>query len=161
MQTPHRHLIPSLAATLLALSGLVQACAKPEPITQEQFSTLRWLDGRWFGSGGAYPAFYEEYQVIDDSTIVQRNFPDSTFTNASDSAFIELRGGAGQKGDPGTIQYRIAHVRGDTVRFEPAREGRSGFTWIRLSDSAWRAVLDGSPNPTVYEMRRISPPPAP
>jgi hypothetical protein len=155
MRTLSRYLVLSLA--VVGLSGLVQACARPEPeaVTLDAFKSMRWLDGRWVGSGGAYAAFYEEYRITDDSSIVRLAFADSTFATPSDTALIEWRAGSASSGDVGVRKYSLVSIHGDTVRFAPATEGRSGFTWIRLSDSTWRAVLDATPANIVYEMRRI------
>lgn len=37
--------------------------------------------------------FYEQYRVVNDSTIMMTGYPDSTFAEISDSARITLRGG--------------------------------------------------------------------
>lgn len=157
--------MPSFRATQLALLALCVAGATATPasaqtspapsITRAQFTSLRWLEGRWLGSGGAYAAFYEEYRFLNDSTIEQREFPDSTFASPSGVSTIEWRNGAVQKLRRGTAQSRLSRVAGDTARFDAMIAGRGGFTWIRLSATSWRAILDGASAPTVYNMRRF------
>jgi len=120
--------------------------------TVAQFKSLAWLGGQWRGSGGSYPNFFEDYRVVDDSTIRMRTLKDSTFAVASDSSLITPRNGRIQNG--GSV---VTRIRGDTVRFEPAPGQRgNGYTWIRQSANAWTAVLDapGGAN-VVYQMRRV------
>ena len=65
----------------------------PAVVSLDQFRQLDWIVGSWQGSGGAYPAFFEEYRIVDDSTIQMRALSDSTFSVATDSSWIEFRNG--------------------------------------------------------------------
>lgn len=146
----------ALAATFRAEAQVAQ----PATVTAPQFASLRWLIGAWRGSGGQYPAFYEEYGWLNDSTIWQRSFPDSTFTKASDSSTVEIRAGRVTMSSGGRVQYDAIQLRGDTLRF--ARRGATvgGFAWLRESATLWIAVLDpprGSTTPTIYRMARVRP----
>jgi len=127
------------------------AQSAPPTFTVAQFKSLSWLAGDWRGSGGAYPSFFEDYRVVNDSTMRMRSIKDSTFAVANDSSLLTLRDGRIQKGNS-----VVTRLHGDTLRWEPVPGRRGGgFTWIRQSANAWTAVLDG-PNGTnvVYEMRR-------
>lgn len=120
-------------------------------VTLAQIKSLSWLSGEWRGSGGAHPSFFEDYRMVDDSTMRMRSLEDSTFAVANDSSLITSRNGRIQKGNS-----VVTHIRGDTVRFEPAPGRRgNGFTWIRQSANSWTAVLD-VPNgaSVVYQMPR-------
>lgn len=142
-----------------ALAGL--ACpgggaGQAPRVTLEQFKQLRWLSGSWRGSGGAYPSFFEEYGVIDDSTIQMRALADSTFRVATDSSRIEWRNGVVSK--RGGSSYVAVELTASSVRF--AREGASGggFTWTSNSADQWTATLHPSTpqgSETVYVMRRV------
>jgi hypothetical protein len=148
-----------LALLVAGHSLHAQATPAQSSISLKSFSSLRWLAGRWVGSGGGFAAFYEEYRLLNDSTIEQRTFPDSTFGTPDGTSTIEWRAGAAQKLRRGRADTQIARIVGDTSRFEPARTGVGGFTWIRISDREWRAVLDGPSGrpPTIYQMRRFAP----
>jgi hypothetical protein len=124
---------------------------------QGALASLRCLDGRWRGSGGGYAAFFEEYRFVDDSTLEQRTFADSTFTVTSDSSVIEARGGQVTKRRGNALQHVLVRVTGDTLRFERPAGSHTGFTWVRQSADAWRAYLDGRAGaaPTVYVLRRL------
>lgn len=151
-----RLLVAVLAAALPCLG--TRAAAQPAasaPISREAFASLRWLQGRWVGSGGGFAAFFEEYAVLNDSTIEQREFPDSTFTRPSGTSTIEWRGGTVLKRRGDRVQSALVRVSGDTARFESVAAGRGGFTWIRLSATRWRAILDGRGAPTVYVLERF------
>ena len=138
-------------------AGMLAAQRQAAPATPAQFRELHWLAGRWRGSGGAYPAFYEEYRVINDSTLLMRSFADSTFRAATDSSWIELR-----KGSVATRSDRAASVAIElsTGRVRFAREGsaRGGYTWSRVSPDEWTATLHAATPggaETVYVMRRV------
>jgi len=144
----------SACCVVLPTTSRAQGSAAPR-ITGEQFNRLRWLEGRWLGSGGGFTAFYEEYRWLNDSTIEQREFPDSTFAQPGGVSVMEWRGGVVLKSRRGTVESHIARVAGDTVRFERAQAGRAGFTWVRVNNDEWRALLEGRNGPIVYVLRRI------
>ena len=140
-------------------AGTLAAQRRAAPATPAQFRELRWLSGKWRGSGGAYPAFFEEYRVVNDSTILMRSFADSTFRGATDSSWIELRQGIVATRSDRAPSVAI-ELSADRVRF--AREGsdRGGFTWTRVSADQWTATLHAvTPGgaETVYVMRRAAP----
>ena len=127
-------------------------------VSLEEFRQLQWIAGSWRGSGGAYPAFFEEYRVIDDSTIQMRAFSDSTFSVATDSSWIELRSGAVQS--RGVDRTYIGVGFGpDSVRFAQPGVAMGGHTFTRTSADEWTATLHPSRadrQPTVYVMRRVT-----
>ena len=148
-------------AVIVALTGLTaarpiqgQASAAPTTVSRDAFRSLAWLNGKWKGSGGGYAAFYEEYRVVNDSTIEQYEHPDSTFSSTRPRSRITWRNGSAAKGSSERIDARIVRIAGDTVRFESTRSGGGGFTWIRLSRDEWRAILDGRTAPVIYTLRR-------
>jgi hypothetical protein len=146
----------SLVALVAPRSAPGQATPAPT-ITREAFASLRWLEGRWVGSGGGYTAFYEEYRFLNDSTIEQVEFgSDSTFRTAGGRSPIEWRAGVVQKSRNGQAQSRLARVTGDTAVFENVRTGQRAFIWYRVSANEWRAVLGRPESPTIYTLRRVA-----
>jgi hypothetical protein len=151
----------------IMLTITVAACSSPEvkqeevpspvTVTLDEFRQLQWIAGSWRGSGGAYPAFFEEYRVVDDSTIQMRAFSDSTFSVVSDSSWIELR--SGQVRSRGGDRQNVAiALSSDSVRFARPGIAHGGHTFTRSSADEWTATLHpGSPEgqPTVYVMRRV------
>ena len=135
--------------------------ADPAPsaatVTLDQFKQLQWIAGTWLGSGGSYPAFYEEYRLVDDSTIQMRAFSDSTFGTTTDSSWIELRNGTvGKRG--GGRSYIVIALTPDSVRFAQPGVVTGGHTFTRMSADEWRATLHPSSpggQATVYTMRRL------
>ena len=131
----------------------------PPRVTLVRFQQLRWLSGAWRGSGGAYPAFFEEYRVLNDSTIVMRSFPDSTFTRASDSSSIEWRNGVVYNRSARSASIAI-ELSGTSVHFVREGAARGGFTFNRQSADQWTATLHASTpggSETLYVMRRMRP----
>lgn len=134
--------------------GLVPAAVTA---SLDEFRQLQWIAGRWLGSGGAYPAFYEEYRVVDDSTIQMRAFSDSTFSTATDSSWIELRNRGIRSRREGRESIVVA-LSADSIRFAPPAATAGGHTFTRVSADEWRATLHPQRpggQPTVYIMRRM------
>lgn len=149
---------------LLCACGLALACrpaqdAPPRavPVSRAQFADLQWITGTWRGSGGAYAAFFEEYRVIDDSTLGMRAFADSTLRVVTDSSTIALRNGMVQSGG-GTSSYVAVELAPGSIRFIRPGGTSGGHTFTRVSADEWTATLHpASPDgqPTVYTMRRV------
>lgn len=155
-------LIPAMkyrfaALLLVALAQSVNAQTTSPPVTRTEFRQLSWLVGTWRGSGGAYAAFFEEYRLVNDSTIRMRAFKDSTLRVATDSSFIELRNGALKQ--RGSSAYRAPEFSPTSVHFVKEGATSGGFTFTKKTADLWTATLHpGSPQgkATVYEMRRIA-----
>jgi hypothetical protein len=150
--------VGSLASLLLlAALPLVAQQATPVQATLEQFKRLRWLSGAWQGSGGAYPVFFEDYRVVDDSTIKMRSFKDAALSKVTDSSSIELRNGVVSDRHSGRASVAI-ELTPSTVHFVPEGATRGGFTFNRQSADLWTATLHSATeggHETVYLMRRL------
>jgi hypothetical protein len=148
--------------TLLLLSMATgpiagQEAPAPAELTATDFAGLAWLEGRWLGSGGGYDAFYEAYRLVNDSTLEQTTYPDESFDEPDGVSTLELRDGQAIKYRDGEAESMIARLAGDTIRFERVPPRRGGFTWIRIADDEWRAILDRpSGDPVVYTLRRVN-----
>ncbi|NOT06977.1 MAG: hypothetical protein HOP28_02105, partial [Gemmatimonadales bacterium] len=101
-----------------------------------------------------FPPFYEEYVVLNDSTMRLRTYADSTFRAVTDSTQFELRGGRmvaqPARGNP-LIATRVA---GDSVLFG----SRGEALYLRMSADLWRAIFEpqspGGGRP-YFELRRM------
>lgn len=149
--------LPSAAALLLG--SIAISCtpkqAQPPTVSVADFQQLRWLEGTWRGSGPGYPAFFEAYRVLDDSTMLMKSFTDSTLSVVNDSSVIALRGGT-VSSRSARSRYVVTELSAHRVRF--VREGSTlGHTFERVSDDQWTATLhaaDAGGRATVYQMRR-------
>ncbi len=130
----------------------------PVQVSSSAFNALRWLEGRWVGSGETQPPFYEAYEFIDDSTAVSRSYGDSTFRQVTDSSVIQLRSGTLESVSE-TRRYVATAIGPDSVHFAPGAGAGNSFTWKRRSPTEWTAVLTPSPGsgraPVTYQMRKL------
>ena len=154
MQT--RLLVASVLSLLLA-----PVTQDPQPnaasVTRQQFRQLQWIAGSWRGSGGTYPSFFEDYRVLNDTTIGMRSFSDSTFRVATDSSLIEWRNGRVQSRSARST-YVAIELTSSTVRFARPGAAGGGHTFARVSADEWTATLHPASSggkATVYAMRRI------
>jgi len=133
------------------------ADSQPQQVSLEEFRRLGWIVGKWEGSGGAYPSFFEDYEWLDDSTMRQRNFPDSTFAAASDSSWIEWRGGRVANRSASSRSEGML-VAADSVQFRRAGATLGGYTWTKNSADQWTARIHAATEggaETVYVLRRV------
>lgn len=152
--------MPAVTALLtIALCTITIAPARaqsPAQVSPDQFAALEWLEGRWIGSGGGSGEFYEEYRFLDDGTIEQTTWSDSSFSTRESRSTIRYRGGMVMKGPDGQVESLVTRMKDDGIRFEWADADRPGYTWTRISDDEWVAVLDRAGQaPLVYNMRRM------
>lgn len=143
-----RRLLFVATGLLLLPSRRASAQDPAASVSFERFRQLRWVVGSWKGSGGNYPAFYESYDIVDDSTLRRYSWSDSTFTRAQDSARFEWRGGRLSQVRNGR-SFPALRFTGDTVQWQPP-----SATWIRTSKDVWTAILAGGG--TVYRLVRVS-----
>ena len=161
MRTPCRLACAGVLACALAAgagpSGIAAQTPEPAAVTAEQFAALTWLEGRWRGAGGGYDGFWESYEFADDSTIVQRTWPDSTFTEPDGGALFRYRDGGilSLRPDDGSLRSVVVEVRGDTLRFEAATRRGSFYEWFPVEDGVWSAVLGSGERQVTYLLRRI------
>jgi len=125
---------------------------------QADFARLYWLVGSWQGRLPDGHSFYERYRLLDDSTIKMRSFTDDTFSKATDSARITLRGGT--VADEGHSRWLATRLDSTGVDFASERDASNNFTWARQSRNNWKAVLNsidrkGQAQTVVYPMQRI------
>jgi hypothetical protein len=146
-----------------AAAGAVPAApesgnARPAPVTAEQFASLGWLIGEWRGSGGRYPAFYESYQRLNDSTIKMRAWADSTFAVATDSSEIAWRAGVVQSSSGATVQNVLVRISGDSLHFAKVTGQGGDFVWAKETPDRWTAVINparAGEDPTIYILARM------
>ena len=138
-----------------AAAASAQSAPTPAAITPGAFATLTWFEGRWVGSGGGFRAFHEEYRFLNDSTIEQRTYPDSTYSEPDGGSLIQLRDGNVRSWRNGTPGSMVTRLSGDTLRFESPNPGGNGFSWLKVAADHWRAILDRRGGDVVYEMRRF------
>ena len=130
----------------------------PAEVSSSAFNALRWLEGRWLGSGETQSPFYEAYEFIDDSTAVRRSYGDSTFRQVTDSSVIQLRAGKLESVSE-TRHYVAVAIAPDSVHFAAGAGAGNSFTWKRRSPTEWTAELTplaGSGRaPVTYQMRKV------
>lgn len=129
----------------------------PAVVPRADFSRIAYLAGRWRGVSPTGQVFFQQYLALDDTTLQNFAFRDSSFSAPGDSGKVrwangQVRSGSGQKRWVATVWTA------DSVRFEPEAVATNSYTWIRRSADAWAARLeprDGTA-PVVYELSRVA-----
>jgi hypothetical protein len=171
MSSPFR-----LSASLLVLAGMAacspaksdaidtakptQAAAAIPSFTKAQFASLRWIDGRWRGMTPEGRPIWDSYRMVNDSTLHQGTFTDSTYKTQRDSAVVSWR--KGTIIDQGSGSPWFATVLDSSgVSFSLPKAPLNRITWIRHSANEWEAQISrpdqlGHEQRTVFHMRRFS-----
>jgi hypothetical protein len=140
---------------LLAAAALLPACAPTGPssatVTPEQFHQIHWILGKWRGTFAGGAPFFESYLMMDDSTIAQATWSDSTFTNRSDSSVISLRNGRVTNGSAVATEWNTG-----SVHFESNDTKANSYTWRTENADRWIASQPVSEtHELVYIMTRV------
>ena len=143
-----------IACAALAVATAVQAQrpadATPLKVSQAQFQGLKFVEGKWRGTGYRVP-FFEWYRVVNDSTIELSTADDSTFATTQPGSSIVLRSGSIYSQSNGQSRWVVTRI--DTAGYYFSAIGRpGGFVWKPVTPNQWTAVLQ---NGTNYQMYRI------
>jgi len=141
----------SLPAVLILAASWMSGCAGSEAdpgrtaYSRADFLSLKWLEGDWRGTGGRQ-AFYEGYELVNDSTIRIRYYADSTRAATSRTGSVFYSDGAIYHEADGASWVAV-ELDSAGIEFVPHMGAQNSFRWNRLSPETWEAVLrfeDGS-----------------
>lgn len=151
-----KYLCVILVLAVCSVTPLRAQTAAGARITPAQFKQFQWITGRWRGTGAGRLAgvrpFYEEYVMLDDSTMRLRTASDSTFSVATDSSDFLFRGGL--------LLHREARSDKAATRFagDSIQWGDPGVLYLRVTNDVWRAyfpVRQPNAERPFYELRRV------
>jgi hypothetical protein len=137
-----------------------QAAATPIPsFTKAQFASLRWIDGKWRGKTPAGQPIWDSYRMVNDSTMHQGTFTDSTYKTQRDSAVVSWRNGTVIDQGSGAPWFATA-LDSSGVSFSLPKSPMNRITWIHHSVNEWEAQITspdrlGHEQRTIYHMRRF------
>ena len=143
-----------LLASLSSPASTQTTTPAPAPVSADLFRSLHWIEGDWRGTGAGGLVFFERYRFLNDSTIEQTTYADSTFAKPQDRSLLALRAGAVTKGDPA----RWVVIRADPAgwQFAHVRDAANRFLWQPLDAHRWIAILTPASGRVVrYELRRV------
>ena len=144
---------PALLAAALALPVPFPGQTPRTSVKLSEFRKLQWIAGDWVGSGGGYPAFYERYTFVNDSTIERQSFADETMQTVTDRATMALRNGRVINSSK-TSRHDAVALDATGISFVSSRPGGNSFVFKRASKGRWLATLRSSTGKrTIYEMR--------
>jgi hypothetical protein len=148
----------SAAATPSAAAAPTTPAVAAGRFTPADFAHLRFLEGGWRGQLPDGKYFYERYRLVDDSTIAQYGFADSTYATSNDSSRIVLRGTT--VAVESASRWEATRLDATGVDFTSIKTPTSSFTWAPVSADKWTATIrsvgrDGQPRSAVYNMERV------
>ena len=174
----HRKQKVALLVLLLSLLVLLAGCAgvksnsaqntatpatspSPTPLqmTVADLAKLRWIEGRWMGTGGGVPTFFERYKFEDDSTLLVETLADESGSKVTDVSRFELKDGhfGHSEGESGSVATAFD---GNSITFSPLGKSRNSFRFQHETTGKWKAILnwvdkDGVAKERVYTMDRL------
>jgi hypothetical protein len=119
---------------------------------------LRWLEGRWVGTGPGEPPFYEVYHFVNDSTLEISYYGDAEFSRRTGTGRVYLSVGRIYH-TMGAGQWGATKIDEKGAYFIPERNATNTFNWTYESADSWTAVLrssaTGQERVRIYSMKRV------
>lgn len=120
-------------SALVLASVLMSAGAVPEPsarpFTLTEFAQLKFLTGRWKGTGPDGKDFYEEYDFPAAHTLRSRRYPDASFSTSTDSSTVSFDNGE-VISRWGEFSWKATQISAEDACFAPVN-APSSFCWQR------------------------------
>ena len=138
-------------------------------VSVAQFTTLRWLEGKWIGLQGSGAPFFERYHWENDSTIMRYTYADQGFVSAVETGWVIFRNGKVYVGSymdsasmpvtPGSGPVRKRSSRAAVaavtdapawiatrwdptlLAFSPLKGATNAFVWEKQPDDHWKATM--------------------
>lgn len=147
----------SKASDSHAVVAATQRRGQPR-FTAADFAHLAWLAGDWRSRTPDGKWFYDRYRVIDDSTMKEAGFSDSTFRTQKDSAVIGLRAGVVLDRSNGA-PWVATGIDTNSASFESQAAAANHFVWTRQSSDRWTTQIfttdrKGVETRTVFQVER-------
>ena len=149
-------LLTMVAVSALALADVAaQQPAAQTRFTERDFARLKWIEGRWKGSGPGKP-FYETYRMTSATKLESQSFADESFATPTGNGSVYLEGDRILH-ESGASQWIAVRLTNASIEFDPLRNASNSFVWTRTSADAWTAVLKMKGRPdTIYQMTRVT-----
>lgn len=146
------------ALVVLLVSGCSTSSGTLPMFSQEQFDHLRFLEGRWIGTGPDGQPFYEQYAFVDPTTLESARYKDRSFSERTDSSRVELKDGA-IVSSWNEFTWRVASIAPGKACFDPV-DAPSAFCWERASDETVEVTQrwtddKGEPQQYVLTLRKL------
>lgn len=137
---------------------MMAACTSTPPgkdmkFTPADFAHLRFLEGRWEGTGPDGNPFHERYVFPSDTEMHAIRYRDSSFTEAGDGSTVRLEAGAVTSRWQ-QFTWKAVDLAPGKACFEPV-EAPSAFCWERISEDEVRVTQrwsDDRGNPQQYSV---------
>ena len=117
---------------MLILSACVTTQPSPIMFDESQFAQLRFLEGRFQGTGPDGRPFFEEYVFTSERRLEARRYSDSTFTAQIDSSAVTLVNGE-VTSNWSEFTWRAISLAPTKACFNPIN-APSSFCWERADD---------------------------
>jgi hypothetical protein len=132
-------MIPPLQFLAIAACALgLAACATSSPqrirMTQNDFSRLGFLEGRWKGVGLDGVTFYEHYDFTDPATLRGRRYRDAAFTAPIDGSTVAFANGE-VISTRRSYRWKAVEITARRACFAPI-QAPSAFCWEKTAAAA-------------------------
>ena len=151
-----------MRSVLMAFCLIISACSTPtkvQPVfTAEEFTQLKFLQGRWEGTGPDGANFYEQYAFESPTLMRSTRFKDSNFSEATDGSAVELVHGE-ITSTWNEFTWVASELSEGKACFSPVN-APSSFCWERVDEATLHVTQrwtgeDGKAQQYVVPMRRL------
>lgn len=132
-------------ATAVVMMAACSSGGASSGISQQQFSNLRFMEGRWRGVENGAPVYWE-FALQGESILNGRRFIDETFATPNDSTVVVLQAGVARMRH-GPDVWTARSITADNANFQPESGAQSTVIWRRDSADTI-AIARGNPGET-------------
>lgn len=127
-----------LLLSLALVSGCATTRSTAPMFTSADLAHMKFLEGRWKGTGPDGKPFYEAYDFPDPTTFRSRRYSDAQFSASSDSSTVTLQNGE-IISRWGEYTWKAVEITPRAACFEPMR-APSSFCWRRTGDATAEVI---------------------
>lgn len=120
-----------IALLITILTGCVSTTESSSMFTASDFSHLKFLEGRWEGTGPDGKPFYEEYSFPSSTEMRSSRYADNTFSTVQDGSVVALHEGR-VTSTWNEFTWQASELTDGKACFVPI-SAPSSFCWERVS----------------------------
>ena len=126
--------------------------------TASEFNHIRFLEGRWEGTGPDGAKFYEQYAFSSNVEMQTNRYKDSLFVERTDGSNVKLENGE-ITSKWNEFTWKASEIKPGKACFSPIK-APSSFCWEQISESLVHVTQrwsdeKGNPQQFVMPLRRL------
>jgi hypothetical protein len=145
-------------AIVLSTASCAAKLKEQYMFTVSEFNHIRFLEGRWEGTGPDGAKFYEQYAFSNNAEMKTNRFKDSSFVERTDGSNVKFENGE-ITSTWNEFTWKASEMKPGKACFSPTK-APSSFCWEQISESLVHVTQrwsdeKGNPQQFVIPLRRL------